>query len=226
MKTRSYCAPFKTIDTYFSINNITLKHVENRHKHRRAWISLRNSTRFLTFGVRFSSTSECCPARDWILFCTQTPQYQNPKPQRYDFPKKKKLMLCLVAKTIECSFHSPVVFLRVFSASKQIKRRNATNLKSIDKACSILQVESFAHKKQKIKESNNTLSQMIRKTMREKEREIKVLENSKVPALRSDMLKLSLSLLIVNFSLLFCWKICERETEKKEEERRRRRLKP
>ena len=80
-------------------------------------------------------------------------------------------MLCLVAKTIECSFHSPVVFLRVFSASKQIKRRNATNLKSIDKACSILQVESFAHKKQKIKESNNTLSQMIRKTMRERERE-------------------------------------------------------
>ena len=137
----------------------------------------------------------------------------------------------MVAKTIECSSHSPVVFLRVFSASKQIKWRNATNLKSIDEVCSILQVESFAQKKKKSKKIITHYHRWFEKQW-EREREIKVLENSKVPALRSDMLKLSLSLLIVNFFLLFCWKICERERDgeearrKKKEERRRRRLKP
>lgn len=44
-----------------------------------AWISRRTSTRFLTTGERFSSTSECSPAKFCSLFCNSSQRNQVSK---------------------------------------------------------------------------------------------------------------------------------------------------
>ncbi len=116
---------------------------------------MRTSTRLLTFGARFSSASECCPARDCILFCTHK---HNPS-IRFPNTDFSQLRLRLVAKTSYCLFHFPLVSQlpnREMENMKMKKKKTnvTTHLESIDKACSILLVKSFA---QKQKQSNNKI---------------------------------------------------------------------
>ena len=56
-------------------------------KKKLAWIPLRTSTRFLTFGDRFSRISVCSPARFWSLLCK--PNYQNLKSMQNKETKNK-----------------------------------------------------------------------------------------------------------------------------------------
>ena len=95
----------------------TQKNKNKRLKIWLAWISLRASTRFLTMGVKFSRTSECCPAKFCNLFCTT---HQN---QESD----------TIIKTKSFCYKNSIF-------------KSRTDLKSIDKACTILNVKGYISK--------------------------------------------------------------------------------
>lgn len=105
-----------------------------------AWISLSTSTRFLTLGVKFSSTSECLPARFWSLFCTPNHNVNKRKHQGI-IPNETLLNL---TKTD--------IIINHFKRKKWIQKhqRQRTNLEGINKVSSILRIQRYT---QTIKQS-------------------------------------------------------------------------
>lgn len=138
------------------------------------WISRKTSTRLLILGVRFSSTSECCPARFCSLFCEpNTQQLQKNLHRNYNKSRKPQNR----------------IFLLKYNAI-QIRDKE-THLKSVNKTCSILIFKSCKTRSSK----QIKLLKLLTKEKQSRRNKTKS-EKWKLPAVRSLTLKLSLSLLI------------------------------